>query len=142
MTGADRSHLGTPPFDFATLNDPGDGDSPSGDALIAHHGGDHEPLARVLERVAATLSDGSRVCALIAADYVRRAQKGRPGRKPVRAEERIGRLIGNAHQKAMSPTQTACFFTEQILADLRRLHPKRRKISGASGVPLWSKRLI
>jgi hypothetical protein len=143
-----------PRFDPKTLNDPADGDSPSGDALIAFAEGDHEPLARVLERVAGTLPRGTSICVRIAADIVRRARvtedgkvklannaKRKPGRKKVTPAERIGRFLGDLGEpgglKRMSDTKRATFRADQILVDLRLKYPKKRKIPGVNGELVW-----
>ena len=49
----------SPANKLAMLNDPGDGDAPSGDAVNAFLDGDHRPLARVLDKIAETLPQGS-----------------------------------------------------------------------------------
>src|SRR5262245_65073450 len=97
---------------FKELNDPADGDCPSGDVLIACSQGNHEPLARVLVEVAATLPLGRRICVGVAAHIVRHARvtkdgkvkfannaKRKPGRKKLSPDERRGRLFANPRWK-------------------------------------------
>src|SRR5262249_29481076 len=100
-----------------------------------------EPLARVLDGLSHTLRPvGTAFCVATAADVVRQAQKGKPGRKKVTVVERIGRFRRDPDglgPKRMSDTKRATLRAERILEDLRLKYPKKRKIPGVNGKLVW-----